>query len=344
MEETVPRPRKLIGYAFLCLILVISAAHCRQAGAEPWKFAVVCDTRGDDNDTPGKKCINEYILKMIAQSIVDEGCKLVIVPGDMVNGWWANGKLPYDQQFKNWKSAMQPVYDKMKVYTVRGNHEDGSSTYPPQTPYATTPDPTLKEAYLENFGNDNPQNGPEDEKGLTYYFTNGNAFFIGLDEYVHPYQVNFKWLTEIMSQKLNRKETPHVFVFGHCPAFQVTHPDCLAFYKKQRDQFWDILGSNGAKIYFCGHDHLYNRLSAPTSKYGPIFQALVGSCGAPMKPWSPPYSDPTVTGNYHNEKNIGYMVVTVDGSQVKAQWKVWDPDGSFKWAKSPADEFSYSLN
>ena len=331
-------------YSRLILVLiclaVIFAVSSSSAAYDPWKFAVVCDTRGDDNDIPGKKCINEYILKVIAQSIVDENCELVIVPGDMVNGWCANGNTPYDQQFQNWKDAMKPVYDKnIPVYTVRGNHENGS-IHSRQPPYMPIANPVLKDAYLEALGKENPKNGPEDEKGLTYYFTYKNAFFVGLDQYIHPNRVNIVWLTEILKERLDRKQTPHLFTFGHDPAFQVNHPDCLAFYKRERDQLWDLIGSKGSRIYFCGHDHLYNRASAQDSSGNIIYQVLVGSCGAPFKPWSPPYRNAAVTGHFHNETEYGYVVVSIDNSKVKAEWKTWDANGDFSW--KTLDTFSYA--
>ncbi len=327
----------------VCIIIAFVGCVSSPAAGSEWKFAVVCDTRGDNNDTPGKKCINEYILKLIAQSIVNERCELVIVPGDMVNGWWANGNTSYGKQFQDWKKAMAPVYKKkIPVYTVRGNHEDGAGiAYPPQPPYAMISNPALKDAYLEAFGDDNPKNGPNGEKGLTYFFKYKNAMFAGIDEYVQPNRVNIKWFKGVLNEN-NRKKYPHVFAFGHAPAFKVNHPDCLSFYKKERDMFWDVFGENGGKIYFCGHDHLYNRASAKNSKGTMIYQVLVGSCGAPPKSWSPPFSNPDVTGHYHNETDCGYLVVTINNKKVIGKWKVWDSDGEFSWKTK--DRFVYTLN
>lgn len=165
---------------FIALFMVLSAllvAGTSCYAAQPWKFAVVCDTRGSDTDTPGKSCVNGYILKKIAASIVEEKCDLVIVPGDLVNGWWANGGAPYEEQFQNWKEAMGPVYDsKIPVYAVRGNHENGREPdYPPRPPYDAVPNPALKDTFVKVFGKDNPQNGPADERGLTFYVKHKNA-------------------------------------------------------------------------------------------------------------------------------------------------------------------------
>ncbi|MCX5823636.1 MAG: metallophosphoesterase [Deltaproteobacteria bacterium] len=57
--------------------------------------------------------------------MVKEGAELVIFPGDLVNGWYAIN-TPYADQFATWRKAMAPAYDAgIKVYPVRGNHEDG---------------------------------------------------------------------------------------------------------------------------------------------------------------------------------------------------------------------------
>ncbi len=324
---------------FVFVLLTLTACSI----AKPWKFAVVCDTRGGDTDTPGKKCVNEYVLKKIAASIVKEGCELVIVPGDLVNGFWANGGTPYEQQFKNWKAAMGAVYNKgIPVYAVRGNHENGSGlVYPPKPPYDNVPDPVIRDAFIEVMGKDNPDNGPDKERYLTFYVAYKNAFFVGFDQYVDNNKVNNDWFAEILETKFDRQKTPHIFTYGHNPAFQVNHPDCLAYFKNDRDRFWNLFGEAGGKMYFCGHDHLYNRASADDAAGRAISQVLVGSCGAPFKAWKPPYKDPKVQGLYHNETDYGYMVVTIDDNDVKADWKTWDAKGDYKW--NTMDSFGYTV-
>ncbi len=330
--------------AFLIILSALLVTVTSVCAAKPWKFAVVCDTRGSDTDTPGKSCINAYILKKIAHSIVAEKCDLVIVPGDLVNGWWANGGASYEDQFLSWKKAMAPVYDSgIPVYAVRGNHENGREPdYPPRPPYDAIPNKVLKDTFVKVFGRDNPQNGPEKEKGLTFYVRHKNAFFVGFDQYVNNNKVNLDWFSDILAKEFDRAKTPHIFTYGHNPAFQVNHPDCLAAYPEDRDRFWNLFGAAGGKMYFCGHDHLYNRAAIDDAGNRSVFQVLVGSCGAPFKPWSPPYKNPRIKGKYHNEKDYGYMVVTINDNDVQADWKTWDARGDYTW--NTMDTFTYDIN
>jgi hypothetical protein len=314
--------------ACMMIIFLLAAPACsinqNTSIDETWKFAVLCDTRGSDQNSTYKSCINDTIVSSLAHAVVMDGCDLVLVPGDLVNGWWrnccnnTNSKISYDVQFENWKTAMKPVYDAgIGVYAVRGNHEDGSSVYPPQPPYNTFPDADLKAAFIKAFGSTNTSNGPCGETNLTYSFSHKNAFFIGLDEYITPHRVNQYWL----DQQLASNNKTHVFVFGHEPAFKVNHSDCLGAYPKDRDIFWESIVSAGCRVYFCGHDHFYNRAHIMHNSDDKIYQMLIGSCGAPFKQWRPPYNDRFVVGDYHNEKYCGYALVTVDGDIAWIEWK-----------------------
>lgn len=313
-------------FVLLCLltaIFVVENAEADLAEEIIWKFAVLCDTRGDDQNSTNKSCINDTLVKALADAIIKDGCDLVLVPGDLVNGWWrncsTNCNTPYFTQFENWKTVMNPVYKAgIEVYTVRGNHEDGPSPYPPKEPYLTYPDPTLKTAYIKAMDTNKTCNGPPGEQGLTYSFSHNNAFFVGLDEYVNPHRVNQIWLDR---QLANNNKT-HVFVFGHEPAFQVNHSDCLAYYKAERDAFWNSIGNAGCQVYFCGHDHLYNRAHVMDSSGNKIYQMVIGSCGAPLLlSWIPHYNDSSVIGDYHNESACGYVLVTINGNDASVEWK-----------------------
>ena len=52
-----------------------------------WTFAVLCDTRGDNNSANlSKSGVNEVVVDSMARDLVKEGAELVIFPGDLVNG------------------------------------------------------------------------------------------------------------------------------------------------------------------------------------------------------------------------------------------------------------------
>ena len=309
------------------LLFAVALSICWdvQVAGESWRFAVFCDTRGSNDLNTWKTCVNTFALTAIADEIVRQQCKLAIVPGDLINGWWANGHTSYEDQFSLWKQLMAPVYDAgIPVYPVRGNHEDGPGAYPPVPPYSTNPDAHLKGAFVDAFGSTNPTNGPAKEVGLTYSFVYENALFIGLDEYVVPHRVSQTWL----NAQLAADDSDFVFVYGHEPAYQVVHADCLAAYSINRQLFWNSLGARGNSVYFCGHDHFYDRAHVQDLSGNVVWQVLVGSGGAPpgSPAWSPPHADGSVVGDYHEDSGVGFMIVTVDETKARLDWLWWDSE------------------
>jgi hypothetical protein len=357
-----------IAIAALC----INAAGLERISSDEgqWKFAVICDTRGDDKaNIINKSCINEPLIKEMASDIVAQGCDLILVPGDLVNGWWMNCSTPYATQFENWKRAMGPLYEAgIEVYPVRGNHENGLDYYrgidkngrpyiaeapwPPAGPLSVLAEPALKEAFHSAF-NYTPENGPEGEIGLTYSFNHKNAFFVGLDEYVNLHKVNQNWL----DGQLANNTMPHVFVFGHDPAFKVVHNDSLAYYTAERDAFWSSIVKAGARIYFCGHDHLYNRARVKDDSGNDVFQMVIGSGGAPQYSWQPPYAEgEKLIPEYNDSSHYGYALVTIQANNVTVDWRAIAPEFDGKARNSTAarvgalptgwqtlDSFSYQV-
>ena len=122
-------------------------------------------------------------------------------------------------------------------------------------------------------------------------------------------------------------------MYGHTPAFRVGHTDSLAYYPVERDQFWNSLGNAGVRMYFSGHDHLYNRAHVKDQAGHTIYQVLTGAGGAPFNKWNPPYAEgDKVVGDYHKEGVNGYVLVTVDGQRVTMMWKTLvNKDGQDVW-------------
>ena len=272
---------------FACILLFI-ATTVLYAGSTPWKFIAVGDTRGDG--VP----INTTILPEIANEIVRQGATFVIVPGDLVNSGSSTN-------FQSWKNLMGPVYQAgIGVYPVLGNHDVNDM-----------PD------FIATFGADIPDNGPTGEIDRTYAIEHDNVLVLALDTYVNFGRVNQAWVDE----KLNANTRPHVFAFGHMPAFKANHTDCLDDYPSQRNTFWNSLKNAGGAVYFCGHDHFYDHMRVDDGDGNPdndVHQLIVGGGGAP---WYTDYAydgvnAPWTPMNVFHEKQYGYTLVEVNGNTI----------------------------
>lgn len=349
-----PRRRPRCTLTFLVLLLLLLSAPVIGVGAPlqeyatPWKFAVISDTQGDNSERNNKSCINDEVVRAITDDIVRENPVFVLVAGDLINGWFRNGGTGYAAQYANWREAMKPVYQAgIQVYPVRGNHDSGPErlALPPLPSHLEPPPDTpilLKKAFKDTFPESYiPKNGPVDEEGLTYSFTHKNAFIVGLDQFTGgQHKVSQSWL----DRQLAGNRSPHIFVYGHEPAFETGHKDNLSFYPEERDAFWNSIGRAGAKIYFCGHDHFYNRAMVPDNDGNQIRQIIAGTGGGVLRTWSGVYKDgKRVQGEYHNNNHHGYILVTIDGLKVTIAWRAMvREDDAVTWRI--LDSFAYTLS
>lgn len=313
-----------------------SAATGYSAGAESgrWSFVVFGDTRDATRDTPTGI---SPLLGMMAESIAAEKPALVIHIGDLINGFYTTGNSPvhgkYNEMFDHWKAAVKPIYDfehrtGIPLYVVRGNHEDGE----------LVTDSCLKNAYLHDIAAFMPQNGPEQEKGLSYYFSHRQANFFAVDEYsvkelgLLRGLIDQPWLTDQMSKHKSKQRHAFMFVLGHLPAYKVADtkkgpfPD-LYFFPRHRDAFWESMKEAGVSMYFCGHVHFYCRVTKDD-----IQQVLIGNGGANPVDFDPKQVDRAVTINYPtafmkaSDVKTGYVLFTVDETAhtVSAIQKLWN--------------------
>ncbi len=285
-----------------------------------WRFAFVGDTHTPLTGIPAE----------IAASVANDDAKLLIVAGDLVEAGAAASTNTLASQLAQWRSEMAPLSAAgIPVYVIRGNHEDDVNNELP---------------VWNNFFSGSyamPGNGPPDESGLTYSFTHSNALFVALDNYVNLHRVNQPWL----DQQLGQNTRPHLFVFGHEPAFKAFHTDGLHDYPAARNTFWSSLGAAGAKVYLCGHDHFYNVARLDDGDGNPandLYQFIVGTGGTTNWPVNrynyngtnapfTPVNVASVTNNY------GYLLLELSGPGssdlgVSVTWKqrAYDaPTGSY---------------
>jgi len=325
------------------------------AMAAPWKFAVLCDSRGAETGVQGSDTgVRTSVLGPMATAMAADGVDLVLFPGDEANGGPSCGKLV--DQLKKWKETMAPLYEKhIPIYSFRGNHEEGQD-FPPGSAVAAW-DAVFPEL---------PQNGPKGQKGLTYKVEHGNALFIGFDQYVgraatynsgrYDSTTNTGAVHPWVLQQINAATADWVFAFGHEPAFIATHRDCLANAPAERDALWDALGAKNG-IYFSGHDHLYVRRTAPDRAGHAVTECIVGCAGAPFYPLSGEAlnadydrhvvpTDQFVNAAHGGTKNTndypqyyGYLLITVDGNTLTGEWKAFVNYDYKNWKAPEKPEF-----
>ncbi len=313
---------------------------------ESWKFAVVSDTQGANRESADASGINGETVRAIAADIAGENPDFILVAGDLVKGWFRNGGTAYAVQYANWKDAMLPVYRAgIPVYPIRGNHDSGPERLAlPPLPANLEPPPdteaVLMEAFRAAFPESYiPENGPDGAKRLTYGFVHKNALVVGLDQYASgQHEVDQDWLDRQLAGSGGR----HVFVYGHEPAYEAGHKDNLSFYPEKRDRFWTSLGKAGARTYFCGHDHFYDRALVPDGAGHGIRQIIAGPGGGTRKTWPGAHADEKVRGEYHDEDHYGYLLVSVEGPKATIAWKALvEESGVAAW--KILDSFSYAL-
>ncbi len=265
--------RRLSITVSLTLIIILSALP-----SFAWKFVSIADSRGNDNG------VNTVELTKIVDKINLEGADLVLFQGDAVGG--SSDDTILSKQIDTWLSVMKKL--KCPWYYTPGNHEVSTEKSAG----------ILRKKIYKRMGI------TVTRKDMAYSFNHKNAHFAVLnsDQYGDFHRVQKAWLLSDIS-KINQ---PHVFVMAHDPAYPAgPHMgSSLDAYPAERDNFWRILGDASVKMYFCGHEHLYQR-----SKHGKTYQIINGSCGAPI------YHTPGTIAKYQ------YVVVDIKGDVVNCKTK-----------------------
>lgn len=256
--------------------LILVAAFLMFANpAFAWKFASLADSRGTTNG------VNVTTLSTIVTKINAENVDLVIFQGDAVSG--SSSDTTLSSMMDTWLVEINKL--NAPWYYATGNHEIQTST---------------AEANVLRGKVVQPENGPTGYKEFVFSFDYQNAHFVFLnsDHYGEVHKVQRSWLTADLAGTTQ----PHVFVMAHEPAYP-TGPhvgSSLDVYATERDDFWNIITDAGCRMYFCGHEHLYQR-----SLHGAVYQVINGTCGAPI------YAGVAGTQGVYS-----YVIVTVNGNWV----------------------------
>jgi 3',5'-cyclic AMP phosphodiesterase CpdA len=213
------------------------------SSAESIRFIVVGDTQAEYLGSTNKVVLSKIVRQAMS---LEPATQFAVFTGDLIEGDDTDA-VPADLQ--TWRQIVDPFYQAnffgAKVYVTPGNHD------------------MRGEAYKTNWQNafpEMPDNGPENEKKLTYSFDVGPCHLVVLNTDTpgdRRHMVDLDWL----EADLVATTQPIKLVFGHEPAFPIgIHVgESLDVYPEQRDRFWAILGQYGVKAYFCGHEHIYDR-------------------------------------------------------------------------------------
>ncbi len=341
----------------LCLLLFLPVNSL--ADEASWSFAFFADSRSKPHQTSG---VNSKALRLIARQIAKDiknsniKCELVLFGGDLIRGQSDENTTQSNlEQFHEWKQAMNPVYEAFNekgqttipLYVVRGNHE----VYAKRT--GSTQEQALKD-WMSAFGKDMPQNGPpppavesgqtEPQKGLNYFVKHKGVLFVAVDQYVTPGydpSVNFEWLDKTLKEE---KTGPHVFVFGHAPAwpaFKTRNDKSLFHYPELVNRFRDSISRGGCRVYLTGHQH-YTAVNIIKSDDKPdMWQVMSGSAGAPLTKGKPDLEDPQNT-IYVNNTDFGYYYGEVNGLTVTLRFRYFSGTEK-RWKSDEASVVQYTV-
>ena len=347
-----------IKLSILVLFLAFVACKQEQEQEQPYKFAVLCDTRSDGNNN-GDSGVNAAAVKAVCNHLVKSGAEFVIAPGDFICGnvtWYdpiTNIPPSNDTQYQSFLNAIRsegvglPGEEGfVPLYPVRGNHECYQQIHDEKI---------IEEAWSRNIGYSlKGMNCPADEKGFTYSFVYDGDLFIGLDQYMHAdstkkdsIYLNQEWLDQELQKYPNAN---HVFTFGHTPAFAAQHQDCLGSDSLARNTFLQSINSRSG-VYFCGHDHFYARGNVPVyNTDGGIenyMQQVITPSGAPFlggfsPKWKGNYTNDSVKAEKYIDNAVGYQLVTVDGNKVTVEFIATNDASTFTFNSDSTYSYTYN--
>jgi len=303
-----------------CLILVFVAAT--QVNAQhTTRFMVV----GDTHHFSPSPDFSQTILYEITLAAIHEQVDFIFFTGDLIIRGFGSS-IEKDSVLKDWRYVLDTLhYHNIRVFACRGNNDVSSGE---------AWDSLFSGPYLF------PQNGPENEKNITYAIEYENLLFIALDQYTAFHKINQAWLDNLLTTSGKK----FIFAAGHEPAFKLFNSNCLGTYPPERNRFWESLTEAGAKVYFCGHDHFYDHSvieDGDGNSNNNVHQVIVGTGSISL------FSDSEYNGNngrwtperVFHEKTNGYALVEIEDSAIKMLWKHRIGKNLFEYG---GDSFTFS--
>lgn len=181
--------------------------------------------------------VNAVIARLVPQP------EFICFPGDEIIGLTASDEELY-RQWDHWFSHEMNWLDRtaISLYHTTGNH----TTYDVQSE-------TIYQQVMAHL----PQNGPPDQKSLSYFVRRGNLLMIFVNTMWSGLggegRVETQWLEQVLA---DHADAAHKLVFGHHPVHPVNGfsgayqreiaPDIGAI-------FWQILVQHNVLAYVCSH-------------------------------------------------------------------------------------------
>lgn len=308
-------------------VLLVILTSVAAAQAAPWRFAVWCDTRSDNNAANplySPTAVSPYTAN-VAAAVGREIVDFVLCPGDLVAG---DGKGAFNPTYiwdmpiywDNWLTTALPILSRFPVYLARGNNDAALDN-------AAGNETQAWKDWINNRAGSPTAGIQAIAANLNYTFTHKNCVFIGLDEYATWASDTDKTTTTVDLAFLNNAlatAADHRFVFIHQPVWYGNPPSVGPNTPATGPQdFADVMNGK-VDLLFTGHVHIYNR----EGKNGYSFQEIIaGNGAAPLDKYKPP-TDPSIYSVY-DDSHFGYVLVTVDGAMVTTEFKyLLDPSSS----------------
>jgi hypothetical protein len=208
------------------------------------------------NPWPGYDTAVNYFLNRVS----DEKPNFVMVDGDLVNGhWWDSPKCVEHMgaiYYPAWVSRMRE--HGLKFYTAIGDHELGDDPWPEKKIKLI---PYFEKVYAGNLKM--PMNGPENKKGLAYYFREGNLLVITVEtfEVIGDSMHNtvsgqqLEWFKKVLYENRDAKfkiVQGHVGIWGKIKSRSSSN---LMLENGKDSEFYKVMKDNDVDAYFAGEFH-----------------------------------------------------------------------------------------
>ena len=198
-----------------------------------------------DSCSGAQGALHEQTFRQVNDVIValDQAPQFICFPGDEVMGLTTDR----DQLRRQWRYFFERELSWLDREVVPLYHSTGNHTV-----YDRMSESVFRETMAHL-----PQNGPPDQRGLTYFLRRGDLLIIFVNTLWSGTggegTVETDWLETTLAQNADAR---HRLVFGHHPVWTVN--GYAGDYQRnlERDngqRFWDVLVRHGALAYVCSH-------------------------------------------------------------------------------------------